>query len=217
METTTNQESHYARSLIEASLDPLFTISLAGKITDLNNASVTIIGMSREKLIGTDFFDYFTEPQQAREVYQEVFAKESVSDSLLTLRHKDGKLTDVSFNGSIYKDNSGKVLGVVIVARDITDQKKIETELMEAKVLAELATKTAEEAKCKAEEATKVAEEAVKAKQQFLSNMSHEIRTPMNAIIGFTKVLMKTELADKQKEYLSAIKVSGEALTKNDL
>jgi PAS domain S-box-containing protein len=213
METTTNQESHYARSLIEASLDPLFTISLAGKITDLNNASVTIIGMSREKLIGTDFFDYFTEPQQAREVYQEVFAKESVSDSLLTLRHKDGKLTDVSFNGSIYKDNSGKVLGVVIVARDITDQKKIETELMEAKVLAELATKTAEEAKCKAEEATKVAEEAVKAKQQFLSNMSHEIRTPMNAIIGFTKVLMKTELADKQKEYLSAIKVSGEALT----
>jgi PAS domain S-box-containing protein len=220
METTTNQESHYARSLLEASLDPLFTISLAGKITDLNNASVTIIGMSREKLIGTDFFNYFTEPQQAREVYQEVFAKGSVTDSLLTLRHKDGKLTDVSFNGSIYKDNLGKVLGVVIVARDITDQKKIETELTEAKVLAELATKMAEETKRKAEEATKVAEEAmriaedaVKAKQQFLSNMSHEIRTPMNAIIGFTKVLLKTELADKQKEYLSAIKVSGEALT----
>lgn len=220
MERTTTQDSDYARSLIEASLDPLFTISLAGKITDLNNASVTIIGMSREKLIGTDFFDYFTEPQQAREVYQAVFAKESVSDLLLTLRHKDGKLTDVSFNGSIYKDNSGKVLGIVIVARDIADQKKIETELREAKVFAELATKTAEEIKQKAEEATKVAEEAtriaedvVKAKQQFLSNMSHEIRTPMNAIIGFTKVLLKTELTDNQKEYLTAIKISGEALT----
>ncbi len=199
METTINQESHYSRSLIEASLDPLFTISLSGEITDLNNASVTIIGMSREMLIGTNFFDYFTEPQQAREVYHEVLAKESIADSLLTLRHKDGKLTDVSFNGSIYKDNSGKVLGVVIVARDITDQKKVETELTEAKELAELATKTAED--------------AVKAKQQFLANMSHEIRTPMNAIIGFTKVLLKTELADKQKEYLSAIKVSGEALT----
>ncbi len=213
METTINQESHYSRSLIEASLDPLFTISLSGKITDLNNASVTIIGMSREVLIGTNFFDYFIEPQQAREVYQEVLAKESVADSLLTLRHKDGKLTDVSFNGSIYKDNSGKVLGVVIVARDITDQKKVETELTEAKELAELATKTAEEIKRKAEEATRIAEDAVKAKQQFLANMSHEIRTPMNAIIGFTKVLLKTELADKQKEYLSAIKVSGEALT----
>ena len=220
MGTTTIQDSDYARSLIEASLDPLFTISLAGKITDLNNASVTIIGMSREKLIGTDFFDYFTEPQQAREVYQAVFAKESVSDLLLTLRHKDGKLTDVSFNGSIYKDNAGKVLGIVIVARDIADQKKIETELREAKVFAELATKTAEEVKQKAEESTKVAveetriaEDVVKAKQQFLSNMSHEIRTPMNAIIGFTKVLLKTELSDKQKEYLTAIKISGEALT----
>jgi PAS domain S-box-containing protein len=220
MENKIIQESQYARSLIEASLDPLFTINPAGKITDMNNASVDIIGRSREKLIGTDFFDYFTEPQKAREVYQEVFAKESVAGSPLTLRHTEGKLTDVLFNGSIYKDNSGKVLGVVIVARDISDQKRIATELTESKVFAELATAIAEEAKNKAEEATKVAEEltriaevAVNAKQQFLSNMSHEIRTPMNAIIGFTKVLLKTEMTDKQMEYLSAIKVSGEALT----
>ena len=220
MEKIITKETQYARSLIEASLDPLFTISPTGKITDMNNASVNIIGMSREKIIGTDFFDYFTEPQKAREVYQEVFAKESVADSPLTLHHINGKLTDVLFNGSIYKDNLENVIGVVIVARDITDQKRIETELTEAKVFAELATGFAEEAKNKAEEATKVAEEAtriaevaVNAKQQFLSNMSHEIRTPMNAIIGFTKVLLKTEMTDKQIEYLSAIKVSGDALT----
>lgn len=213
MENTITQESQYARSLIEASLDPLFTINPAGKITDMNNASVNIIGMSREKIIGTDFLDYFTEPQKAREVYQEVFAKGSVAGSPLTLRHTEGKLTDVLFNGSIYKDNTGKVIGVVIVARDITDQKRIATELVEAKVSAELATEIAEEAKGKAEEAARMAEVAVQAKQQFLSNMSHEIRTPMNAIIGFTKVLLKTGLEDKQHEYLSAIKVSGEALT----
>ncbi|MFC7671152.1 ATP-binding protein [Hymenobacter humi] len=63
-----------------------------------------------------------------------------------------------------------------------------------------------------AEEAQAKAEDAVKAKQQFLSNMSHEIRTPMNAIIGFTKVVLKTELTDKQKEYLTAIKLSGDTL-----
>ena len=56
------------------------------------------------------------------------------------------------------------------------------------------------------------AENAVKAKQQFLSNMSHEIRTPMNAIVGFTKVVLKTELSAKQKEYLTAIKMSGDSL-----
>ena len=84
--------------------------------------------------------------------------------------------------------------------------------MTEAIVFAELATEIAEEAKMKAENATQIAENAVKAKQQFLSNMSHEIRTPMNAIIGFTKVLLKTDLTPKQKEYLQAIKMSGDAL-----
>ncbi len=204
--------SQYSLSLIEASRDPLITISIEGKITDMNQATANITGLTREKLTGTDFFDYFTEPQKAREVYQEVFAKSSVADYPLTIKHKAGKLTDVLFNGSVYKDDNGMVLGVVIVARDVTEQKKIATELTEAKIFAEFATEIAEEAKIKAESATLIAENAVKAKQQFLSNMSHEIRTPMNAIIGFTKVVLKTNLTIKQKEYLNAIKTSGDAL-----
>ncbi len=202
--------ANYARSLIEASRDPLFTISPSGKITDMNDASLHITGISRNKLTGTDFFDYFTDPQKAREVYREVFAKGFVADYPLTI--KDHKLTDVLLNGSVYKDDKGNVHGVVVVARDITDQKRIATELTEAKIFAELATGIAEEAKMKAESATIIAENAVKAKQQFLSNMSHEIRTPMNAIIGFTKVLLKSDLSAKQKEYLTAIKMSGDAL-----
>jgi PAS domain S-box-containing protein len=204
--------SEYSLSLIEASHDPLFAINAEGKITDMNTASVNVTGISREKLIGTDFVDYFTEPQKAREVYQNVFEKGFVTDSLLILRHTNGKLTDVLFNGSIYKDVKENVVGVVMVARDVTDQKRIATELIEARIFAELATKIAEEEKRNAEAATGIAENAVKAKQQFLSNMSHEIRTPMNAIIGFTKVVLKTDLTAKQKEYLSAIKISGDAL-----
>ena len=212
LESKKTEDSQYARSLIEASLDPLVTISAEGKITDMNEATVNITGVTREFLTGTDFFDYFTVPHKAREVYQEVFAKGSVADSPLTLRHIDGKLTDVLFNGSIYKDDRGTVQGVVIVARDVTQQKRIATELTEAIVSAEMATLIAEEAKLKAESATIIANDAVKAKQQFLSNMSHEIRTPMNAIIGFTKVLLKTNMSAKQKEYLEAIKLSGDAL-----
>lgn len=201
---------NYARSLIEASLDPLFTISPVGKITDVNNASLRVTGLLREQLIDSDFFDYFTDPDKARIGYQQIFAKGFVADYPLTI--KDHKLTDVLFNGSVYKDGDGNVLGVVVVARDITEQKRVEKEMMEAKIFAELATLIAEEAKAKAEKATCIAEDAVKAKQQFLSNMSHEIRTPMNAIIGFTKVLLKTELTTKQKEYLQAIKISGASL-----
>jgi PAS domain S-box-containing protein len=211
MEAQKRQESRYARSLIEASLDPLFTISPDGKITDINNASLDITEMTRENLIGTDFFEYFTEPAKAREIYKQVFAQGFVADYPLTI--SDGKLTDVLFNGSVYKDEYGKVIGVVVVARDITDHNRIESELIEAKVQAELATMLAEEAKSRAEKAAQIAEEAVKSKQQFLSNMSHEIRTPMNSIIGFTKVLLKTDLTERQKGFLTAIKMSGDALT----
>ena len=211
MVTHSIQESRYARSLIEASLDPLFTISPEGKITDINNASIDITEVTRENLIGTDFFEYFTEPDKAREIYKQVFTEGFVADFPLTIR--DGKLTEVLFNGSVYKDEHGKVIGVVVVARDITDHKRVEKELKEAKVNAESATQIAEVAQSKAESATQIAEEAVRSKQQFLSNMSHEIRTPMNAIIGFTKVLLKSELDTKQREYLNAIKMSGEALT----
>ena len=117
------EASQYSLSLIEASRDPLVTISTEGKIMDMNEATAKITGLTREELTGTDFFDYFTEQQKAREVYQEVFAKGSVANSPLTLRHKNGKLTDVLFNGSVYKDDKGNVLGVVIVARDVTAQK----------------------------------------------------------------------------------------------
>ena len=50
------------------------SLDLTGKTTDMNQATVNITGITRKKLTGTDFFDYFTEPQKAREVYQEVFA-----------------------------------------------------------------------------------------------------------------------------------------------
>ncbi len=202
--------SRYARSLIEASLDPLFTISVEGKITDFNNESMEVTGLKREKLINTDFKRYFTEPEEAQKVYQQIFENGFVDAYPLVI--KDHRLTAVLLNGSVYKNDKGLVIGAVVVARDITTQNKIEKELIEAKVFAEKATKTAEDAKLKAESATQIAEDAVKSKQQFLSNMSHEIRTPMNAIIGFTKVVLKTELDEKQLEYIEAIKISGDAL-----
>ncbi|MBU2553009.1 MAG: response regulator [Bacteroidetes bacterium] len=202
----------YVRSLIEASLDPFVAINALGIITDVNKALVKMTGVSRSKLLNTEFSGYFTDPKKAKKDYARVFKRGFLGDFPLTLKHKSGKLTDVSFNASVYKDDGGNVQGIVIVARDVTNQKRIATELMEAIVYAEMATAIAEQAKSKAEKATQIAEDAVKAKQQFLSNMSHEIRTPMNAIIGFTKVLLKTELAARQKEYLKAIKLSGDSL-----
>ena len=123
MEKDSIQESGYARSLIEASLDPLVTISAEGKITDVNEASVKVTGIKRETLIGTDFTNYFTDPVRAQEGYQQVFKKGFVSDYPLTIKNTSGKLTDVLYNASLYKDSAGNVLGVFAAARDVTEQK----------------------------------------------------------------------------------------------
>jgi PAS domain S-box-containing protein len=118
--------TQYARSLIEASLDPLVTISADGKITDVNEATAKVTGVPRENLIGADFSNYFTEPEKAQEGYRQVFAKGMVTDYPLTIRHADGRLTDVLYNASVYRDDRNNVLGIFAAARDITGRKKAE-------------------------------------------------------------------------------------------
>ena len=121
--------SQYSRSLIEASLDPLVTISAEGKITDVNEATVRVTGVERGHLVGTDFSDYFTEPDRAREGYRQVFAQGFVTDYPMTIRHTGGDLTEVLYNASVYKDAGGRVLGVFAAARDVTAQRRAESEV----------------------------------------------------------------------------------------
>ena len=116
--------ARYARSLIEAGLDPLVTISPEGKIDDLNEATVRLTGLPRESLVGTDFSLYFTDPDKAHLGYQRAFDEGSVTDFPLTVRHRDGTLTDVLYNASVYRDVGGEVLGVFAAARDMTRQKE---------------------------------------------------------------------------------------------
>ena len=121
--------SHYARSLLEASLDPLVTISADGKIMDVNRATEEATGVPRERLIGTDFSDYFTDPGQARAGYQRVFFQGRVKDYPLALRHASGRVMDVLYNASVYEDDGGRVAGIFAAARDVTQLKHSQQEL----------------------------------------------------------------------------------------
>jgi PAS domain S-box-containing protein len=120
--TELKHAAQYARSLIEAALDPMVTISPNGKITDVNEATVTATGVPRNKLIGTDFSDYFTDPDTANRLYRLVFVRGMAVDYPLTLRHLDGTLTEVLYNASVYRDTGGNTLGAFAAARDVTRQ-----------------------------------------------------------------------------------------------
>ena len=122
----------YARSLLEASLDPLVTISAKGKITDVNGATEQVTGVSREKLIGTDFSDYFTEPERAREAYRRAFGEGLVRDYPLAIRHASGSVTEVLYNVNVFRDEAARVVGVFAAARDVTERKRVEEALRES-------------------------------------------------------------------------------------
>lgn len=121
--------SLYNRSLIEASVDPLVTIGPDGRITDVNHATETVTGYPRTKIVGTDFSDYFTESEKARKGYKKVFKDGFVQDYPLEIKNKDGHVTPVLYNASVYKNESGEVVGVFAAARDITERKKAEEKI----------------------------------------------------------------------------------------
>jgi PAS domain S-box-containing protein/putative nucleotidyltransferase with HDIG domain len=133
----------YNRALIEASLDPLVAINQYGKITDVNKATEKIIGLKHRKLVGSDFSDYFTEPDKASEGYKKVLSEGSLRDYPLTIKNLSGKFSDVLYNASLYKNEKGELQGVFAAARDITMIKKTEEDLNRSNERLSLAQRSA--------------------------------------------------------------------------
>ncbi len=115
---STSEADRYARSLIEVSRNPLVSIDPQGRITDVNAATVEAVGIPRDQLIGSDFADCFSEPEQARAAYQRVLEEGLLSDHPLALRHVSGALTDVAYNAAAYRDAGGELRAVFAAARD---------------------------------------------------------------------------------------------------
>lgn len=157
----------YNRSLIEASLDPLVTIGPDGRITDVNSASEAVTGYPRDKLIGTDFSDYFTDPDRARAGYQQVFRDGVVHDYALEVKHSEGKVTPVLYNASVYRNEKGEIAGVFAAARDITERRKKEEEL--GKAYHEL-------------------EHSLGEKEVLLGEVHHRVKNNMQTLISILKL-----------------------------
>ena len=183
-ETQAQAAALYARSLIEASVDPLFTINPQGQITDVNEATEAITGIDRDELVQSAFSEFFTEPVQAHALYHKVIARGRVNDFPLTLRSLNGELTHLLFNASVYRDQEGQVLGVFAAAHDVSTLNA----------------------------AREAANAANQAKSSFLANMSHEIRTPMNGVVGMVDMLQQTQLTDEQRRMLGTVHQSSLAL-----
>jgi signal transduction histidine kinase/DNA-binding response OmpR family regulator/HAMP domain-containing protein len=133
---------------------------------------------------------------------------------------KDGRRIPISLSSSAMRDDDGVVEGIVCAAQDITERKRWEQELQDAKETVERANwelmesnKHLEEATIFAQEMVAQAESANAAKSEFLAMMSHEIRTPLNGILGFSQLLLEDEaLSAEQRDFIETIYTSGTAL-----
>ena len=184
-------QQFYTRSLIESNSDALIATDPAGIITDVNKQMEALTGSTRDELIGAPFKDCFTDPERAEAGIKRVLAEKSVTDYELTARARDGKQTVVSYNATTFYDRNRTLKGVFAAARDVTERKRVEAELQQAKAAAESASRT---------------------KSDFLASMSHEIRTPMNAIMGIADLLAQTALTPEQDKFVQIFRRSGDNL-----
>ena len=179
----------------------------------VNSAVERLLGFAPERIIGKAHFA-MRHPLEGRaefsqEVSRRVDAREPIRDFVNAAQREDGRVCWLSTNATPVFDESGRFAGYRGADVDVTAHREAESLMRaySARLEREVADRTAELSRAK-----QVAEEASRAKSSFLANMSHEIRTPMNAIIGLTELCLKTDLDERQSDYLGKVRDSAAAL-----
>ncbi|MEW6729758.1 MAG: response regulator [Acidobacteriota bacterium] len=173
-------------TVTETAADAIVTITKDGKILFVNLAAERIFGYKVEQLLGNNLAMLI--PQYPGYLYQTNLSHLNGQSVELPARRYDGEEIQVEISFSVFVKNDKSYFTSVI--RDITGRKLIEKQL----------------------QAKQAAEAVQQTQTEFLTNMSHEIRTPLNGIIGMTELALKTELSPHQREYLTMVKSSANAL-----
>jgi len=178
---------------VEQSRSALMITGIDGRIDYVNRGLCEQMGYSHGELIGRKWSEFRAEqtPEETLADLVDTVRAGRTWEGEWFNRRKSGELYPVSGVVSPVLDEKGRIMCFIAMLRDLTESKRVETELRQAK---------------------ERAESGARAKGEFLDTMSHELRTPLNGIVGFTSLLLDTPLMPEQREYVQTVRSSGEAL-----
>ncbi|AKJ28022.1 hybrid sensor histidine kinase/response regulator [Caldimonas brevitalea] len=183
----------FIEELVEIIPNPVYFKDRLGRYIGCNRACEMLFGLRREDWLGRTATDLRQDDAgREEERYDEaLYAEGGIQTYETRLPLPTGEVRDVIFSKTLFTGTQGGIGGVLGVITDITQQKRVESELRDAKTAAEAASR---------------------AKSEFLANMSHEIRTPMNGIMGLVDLTLETQLSDSQRRYLTLVRSSSTSL-----
>lgn len=188
----------YNRGLIEINLDALMTVKRSGKISDVNETAIAVTNLQRDELIGKDFLDLFTNKTEALKAFTAVFDEGSVRNFELELINRLGKVTPVTFNGIVFRNEDGEFTDFFASLRDQTEFKRKEAELK--KLNQDLEALIAEDLLMHDQ---LVQSEKLAALGRMLASITHEINNPLQTIKNSLYLLqMDIDPKDQDWEYL---------------
>ncbi|MDD2884007.1 MAG: response regulator [Dechloromonas sp.] len=193
MEETLSEQLALVEALLEAIPLPVYLKDPQGRYQRINRAFELFFQVDRKQIIGQTLFDLLPASDAALHAEKDklLHSTGGVQSYEAMVHSRDGTSHDTIYRKALLTKRNGQTLGLLGTIIDITERKRDETELRQAK---------------------DVAEAASRAKSDFLANMSHEIRTPMNGIIGMTDLALDTALTEEQREYMGLVKSSAESL-----
>ncbi|KJJ84040.1 multi-sensor hybrid histidine kinase [Candidatus Omnitrophus magneticus] len=183
----------YVSQIMAVVDDALFVITLDARIEAVNSAVCQTLGYTEGELTGKEASLIFAEADSVfiNNGFKDLLDSSTKTSREMTCRTSTAVAIPMLVSLTVMKDSSGNNRRVMLLGKDLREQRKVAEDLQEANTQARIASR---------------------AKSEFIANLSHEIRTPLNGIIGMAELLSLTELTDKQKSYIALIKTSGNLL-----